>query len=74
LHAFYLLLELRNFFFSSTKNEEIWENCVDAMKLVGLEGKAMSLRPNSPMAQKGFWRLELPFPSTQNFSSWMNLL
>jgi branched-chain amino acid transport system ATP-binding protein len=34
---------LRNFFFSSTKNEEIWENCVNAMKLVGLERKAMSL-------------------------------
>jgi branched-chain amino acid transport system ATP-binding protein len=34
---------LRKFFFSSTKNEEIWENCVNAMKLVGLESKAMSL-------------------------------
>ena len=34
---------LRKFFFSSTKNKEIWENCVNAMKLVGLESKAMSL-------------------------------
>jgi branched-chain amino acid transport system ATP-binding protein len=34
---------LRKFFFSSTKNEEIWENCVNAMKLVGLESKAMRL-------------------------------
>jgi len=33
----------RKFFFSSTKNEEIWENCVKALKLVGLESKTMSL-------------------------------
>jgi branched-chain amino acid transport system ATP-binding protein len=33
----------RKFFFSSTKNEEIWENCVKALKLVGLESKVMSL-------------------------------
>jgi branched-chain amino acid transport system ATP-binding protein len=33
----------RKFFFQSTKNEEIWENCVKALKLVGLENKAMSL-------------------------------
>ena len=30
------------FFFSSTKNEEIWENCVKALKLVKLEGKALT--------------------------------
>jgi branched-chain amino acid transport system ATP-binding protein len=33
----------RKFFFSSTKNEEIWENCVKALKLVGIESKTMSL-------------------------------
>jgi len=33
----------RKFFFSSTKREEIWENCVKALKLVGLESKAMNL-------------------------------
>jgi branched-chain amino acid transport system ATP-binding protein len=33
----------RKFFFSSTKNEEIRENCVKALRLVGLESKAMSL-------------------------------
>jgi branched-chain amino acid transport system ATP-binding protein len=33
----------RKFFFSSTKNEEIWENCVKALKLVGIESNAMSL-------------------------------
>jgi branched-chain amino acid transport system ATP-binding protein len=31
------------FFFSSTKNEDIQENCLKALKLVGLESKAMSL-------------------------------
>ena len=34
---------LREFFFSSTKNEEIWGSCVKALKLVGLESKTMSL-------------------------------
>lgn len=33
----------RKFFFSSIKNEEIWESCVKALKLVGLESKVMSL-------------------------------
>ncbi len=31
------------FFFSSTKNEEIWERCFMTLKLVGLEEKAMTL-------------------------------
>jgi branched-chain amino acid transport system ATP-binding protein len=34
---------LRKFFFSSTKNEEIQENCLEALKLVRLESKAMTL-------------------------------
>ena len=29
----------RKFFFSSTKNEEIWENCVKALKLVALKAR-----------------------------------
>jgi branched-chain amino acid transport system ATP-binding protein len=33
----------RKFFFSSTRNEDIQENCLKALKLVGLESKAMTL-------------------------------
>lgn len=33
----------RKFFFSSTKNEEIQENCLEALKLVWLENKTMTL-------------------------------
>ncbi len=33
----------RKFFFSSTKNEEIQENCLEALKLVWLENKTMIL-------------------------------
>ena len=33
----------RKFFFSSTRNEDIQENCLKALKLVGLESKAMAL-------------------------------
>ena len=33
----------RKFFFSSTKNEEIQENCLEALNLVRLESKAMTL-------------------------------
>ncbi len=33
----------RKFFFSSTRNEDIQENCLKSLKLVGLESKAMTL-------------------------------
>jgi branched-chain amino acid transport system ATP-binding protein len=33
----------RKFFFSSTKNEDIQEDCLKVLKLVGLESKAMTL-------------------------------
>jgi len=33
----------RKFFLSSTRDEGIWENCINALKLVGLESKAMTL-------------------------------
>jgi len=33
----------RRFFFSSTKNEEIQENCLEALRLVGLENHALTL-------------------------------
>jgi branched-chain amino acid transport system ATP-binding protein len=33
----------RRFFFSSAKDQEIQENCLEALKLVNLEGKAMTL-------------------------------
>lgn len=33
----------RKFFFSSTKNEEIQENCLEALRLVGLENHALTL-------------------------------
>lgn len=33
----------RKFFFSSTKNEEILKNCLEALKLVGLQSKARTL-------------------------------
>jgi branched-chain amino acid transport system ATP-binding protein len=32
----------RRFFFSSTKNEEIQENCLEALRLVGLENHALT--------------------------------
>ena len=42
----------RKFFFSSAKNEDVLENCVKAMKLVGLHRKAQTLTSELPYGSK----------------------
>jgi len=42
----------RKFFFSSAKNEDVLENCVKAMKLVGLHRKARTLTSELPYGSK----------------------
>ncbi len=43
---------LRKFFFSSAKNGDVLENCVKAMKLVGLQSKAFTLTSELPYGSK----------------------
>jgi branched-chain amino acid transport system ATP-binding protein len=43
---------LRKFFFSSTTNEDIQENCLKALRLVGLESKARTLTSELPYGSK----------------------
>src|SRR4030065_1140619 len=42
----------RKFFFSSTRNEDIQENCLKALKLGGLESKAMTLTSDLSYASR----------------------
>lgn len=42
----------RKFFFSSIKNNDIQENCMKALRLVGLESKAMTLTSELPYGSK----------------------
>jgi branched-chain amino acid transport system ATP-binding protein len=43
---------LPKFFFSSAKNEDVLENCVKAMKLVGLQSKAFAITSELPYGSK----------------------